>query len=102
MKPTCGAKTRTGAPCKSRVLHRKGKCKNHGGLSTGPRTEDGKRRSRNGAAKGRMIQRLRREKANKAGKGKTDGENCAPAHALPSARARASWSSACDLLALKE
>lgn len=45
----CGAKTRAGTPCKRRDLYRNGRCRLHGGLSTGPRTELGKRRSsRNG------------------------------------------------------
>lgn len=50
-RPLCGAKTRTGAPCKARVVWPKGDAKprkrrrNHGGLSTGPRTLEGKKRS---------------------------------------------------------
>jgi hypothetical protein len=44
-QPACGARTRQGTPCKSRVLHRGGRCRNHGGLSTGPRTGEGKSRS---------------------------------------------------------
>lgn len=42
---TCGARTRAGTPCKRRDLYRSGRCKLHGGLSTGPRTAKGKRRS---------------------------------------------------------
>ncbi|HZV58636.1 MAG TPA: HGGxSTG domain-containing protein [Sphingobium sp.] len=42
---TCGALTRTGTFCKRRDLYRSGRCKLHGGLSTGPRTAKGKRRS---------------------------------------------------------
>ena len=34
---TCGAKTRAGTPCKRRDLHGSGRCKFHGGLSTGPK-----------------------------------------------------------------
>lgn len=46
---TCGARTRAGTPCKRRDLYRSGRCKLHGGLSTGPRTAKGKHRSsRNG------------------------------------------------------
>jgi len=41
----CGAKTRQGMPCKNTRLYKNGRCKNHGGLSTGPRTEDGKARA---------------------------------------------------------
>ncbi|WP_275957929.1 HGGxSTG domain-containing protein [Pseudomonas sp. dw_358] len=34
---TCGAKTRAGEPCKRRDLYISGRCKLHGGLSTGPK-----------------------------------------------------------------
>lgn len=44
-KKFCGAKTRTGAPCKNMRLYPNGRCKNHGGLSTGCKTEEGKRKS---------------------------------------------------------
>ena len=40
----CGAKNRRGLPCQARALDN-GRCRNHGGLSTGPKSEDGKRRS---------------------------------------------------------
>ncbi|WP_298360596.1 HGGxSTG domain-containing protein [uncultured Litoreibacter sp.] len=36
--------TRVGRPCKSRVLLKSGRCKNHGGKSTGPRTPEGRKR----------------------------------------------------------
>lgn len=42
---TCGAKTRAGTACKRRDLWSNGRCRLHGGLSTGPRTEQGKKRS---------------------------------------------------------
>ena len=46
---TCGAKTRAGTPCKRKDLYGNGRCKLHGGLSTGPKTKRGKRKSaRNG------------------------------------------------------
>lgn len=35
---TCGAKTRAGTPCKRRDLYKSGRCRLHGGLSTGPKT----------------------------------------------------------------
>lgn len=41
----CGAKTRAGHPCKNKQIYPNGRCKFHGGLSTGPRTLEGKRRS---------------------------------------------------------
>ncbi len=42
---TCGAKTRQGTPCKRKDLLKGGRCRLHGGLSTGPKTLEGKRRS---------------------------------------------------------
>jgi len=48
---TCGAKTRKGTPCKAPPVWNKttdkamnGRCKMHGGLSTGPKTEAGRQR----------------------------------------------------------
>lgn len=41
----CGARTRFGTPCKRRDLYRSGRCRLHGGLSTGPKTREGKARS---------------------------------------------------------
>ena len=41
----CGAKTRAGTPCKRKDIYRSTRCRYHGGLSTGPRTEEGKKRS---------------------------------------------------------
>ena len=41
----CGAKTRAGTPCKLRSIYDNGRCKFHGGLSTGPKTPEGKKRS---------------------------------------------------------
>lgn len=33
--PRCGAKTRSGHPCKSPAIHGKARCRMHGGKSTG-------------------------------------------------------------------
>ncbi|MGE3536744.1 MAG: HGGxSTG domain-containing protein [Candidatus Tectimicrobiota bacterium] len=42
----CGARTRQGTSCQRRDLYgHTGRCKFHGGWSTGPRTSEGKRRS---------------------------------------------------------
>jgi len=42
----CGATTRKGTPCKQRNIGlANGRCKFHGGDSTGPRTRKGKKRS---------------------------------------------------------
>lgn len=40
-KPICGAKTRKGTPCQRKLLLKGGKCPNHGGMSTGPKTDKG-------------------------------------------------------------
>ena len=38
----CGAKTRSGAPCAKPAMERKRRCRLHGGLSTGPKTAEGR------------------------------------------------------------
>ena len=43
--PRCGAKTRKGTLCKSPAM-KNGRCRMHGGKSTGPRTAEGLKRSR--------------------------------------------------------
>ena len=40
----CGARTRKGIPCRARALPGKARCKFHGGLSTGPKTAEGRMR----------------------------------------------------------
>jgi hypothetical protein len=42
---TCGAKNRRGLPCQCKELYENGRCRFHGGLSTGPRTPEGKARA---------------------------------------------------------
>ncbi len=41
----CGAKTRRGTPCKAPAM-KNGRCRLHGGKSTGPRTPEGLKRSK--------------------------------------------------------
>jgi len=41
--PRCGAKTRKGLPCLCPAM-KNGRCRLHGGKSTGPKTEAGKKR----------------------------------------------------------
>ncbi|TDL88025.1 helix-turn-helix domain-containing protein [Meridianimarinicoccus aquatilis] len=41
---SCGARTRKGTACKASPLPGKKRCKFHGGMSTGPRTPEGKER----------------------------------------------------------
>jgi hypothetical protein len=48
--PRCGAKTRKGTPCKGPAM-RNGRCRMHGGASTGPRTGPGLARSRRANSK---------------------------------------------------
>jgi hypothetical protein len=48
--PRCGAKTRKGTPCKGPAM-RNGRCRMHGGASTGPRTQAGLARSRQANSK---------------------------------------------------
>lgn len=48
---TCGAKTRAGTSCKITTIYENGRCKFHGGLSSGPKTEEGKKRSSMNAKK---------------------------------------------------
>jgi hypothetical protein len=44
-KAICGAHARsTGKPCQAKAM-KNGRCRNHGGLSTGPKTPGGKARS---------------------------------------------------------
>nr|WP_084112971.1 HGGxSTG domain-containing protein [Belnapia moabensis] len=38
--PRCGAKTRSGQPCRAPAMSN-GRCRMHGGASTGPRTPEG-------------------------------------------------------------
>jgi len=40
----CGARTRQGRPCLRRPVKGNRRCPNHGGLSTGPRTAEGRAR----------------------------------------------------------
>lgn len=40
---TCGAKNRKGEPCRKTELYLNGRCKFHGGMSTGPTSDSGKK-----------------------------------------------------------
>lgn len=42
-KACCGARTRQGKPCAGKALAN-GRCRNHGGLSTGANTAEGRRK----------------------------------------------------------
>jgi hypothetical protein len=43
-RPLCGARTRKGTRCASRVVKGQERCRLHGGLSTGPKTAEGRAR----------------------------------------------------------
>ena len=43
-KQFCGARTRRGTSCLCKALEN-GRCKFHGGMSTGPKTPEGRRRA---------------------------------------------------------
>lgn len=60
-RPLCGARTRKGGTCQARAMKGRTRCKNHGGMSTGPRTPEGK--ARIAAAARQRWQRYQEEKA---------------------------------------
>jgi hypothetical protein len=43
-RPACGAQNRQGKPCSVKVEPGKRRCRFHGGLSTGPKSEEGRAR----------------------------------------------------------
>lgn len=45
---TCAATTRAGTPCKRKDIYSNGRCKFHGGMSTGAKTAEGKARQLEG------------------------------------------------------
>jgi hypothetical protein len=63
-RPRCGAKTRKGTPCQAAGIGRGGRCKFHGGMSTGPRTSEGRARTRDGYF--RWLARVRASRAHVA------------------------------------
>ena len=62
LREICGAKNRRGLPCQCKLLLRGGRCKYHGGMSTGPRTPEGRKRALEALRKGWL-------RSAKAGKG---------------------------------
>ena len=59
----CAAKTRSGTPCQCPAMP-SGRCRLHGGLSTGPKTAEGIERIRRAVTKhGRYTERAKAERA---------------------------------------
>ncbi len=44
LRPLCGARTRAGGTCQARAVFGRARCRRHGGLSTGPKTPEGRAR----------------------------------------------------------
>ena len=59
----CEAKTKKGTPCQRPAKLLVGRCRLHGGASTGPRTEDGLKRLVASKTKHGRFTKLEREKA---------------------------------------
>src|SRR6056297_2160612 len=59
----CGAKTRSGEPCKKAAMKGRSRCRNHGGASTGPRTEAGRARIAAAQLKHGRLTKEKREEA---------------------------------------
>lgn len=79
-RPRCGARTRAGHPCKAPALWiagaagpRNGRCRMHGGLSTGPRTPEGRQRCAD-AARRAMATRLAAEATAAAARAQAEAE----------------------------
>lgn len=63
----CGARSKAGTPCQRPAVKQTGRCRRHGGKSTGPRTEEG--RARIAAAQtthGRLTKEKRAEARQRA------------------------------------
>lgn len=59
----CNARTRSGTPCRSKSEPGKSRCRLHGGLSTGPRTPEGRKKI--AAAQRRRWEQHNKKKADK-------------------------------------
>lgn len=62
LRPLCGAKTRAGGTCRAKAVSGKKRCRLHGGLSTGPKTGEG--RAKIATSNLRRAQQRQREKRN--------------------------------------
>lgn len=62
----CGATTRAGTPCRITTTNHGGRCRLHGGMSTGAKTKAGRKRQRDG-----YRAWLEKQRASKAGRKRT-------------------------------
>lgn len=67
-RPRCGAMTRAGAPCQAPAVWDRerdealnGRCRRHGGLSTGPKSQEGRQRAIEAMKEGHRRWRDRRK-----------------------------------------
>jgi hypothetical protein len=61
--PVCGSPCKGGGICKSTVVFPNGRCALHGGLSTGPKTDSGRRRALNALERVNLQRRLDQQRA---------------------------------------
>jgi len=80
-RPRCGARCRDGSPCEAPAVWNRrldrpvnGRCWMHGGLSTGPKTEEGRRRIAL-SNRTRSAEPVARREAGQTRRGNTTGEN---------------------------
>jgi hypothetical protein len=79
----CGARTRSGKVCLGPAIRGKTRCRLHGGLSTGPRTEEGRARSRRARwIHGRYSQEAREAKIRAAEHAQMVADATADAHRI--------------------
>jgi hypothetical protein len=64
---TCGAKSRRGSPCKLTAIYSNGRCKFHGGCSTGPRSAEGRAKSAQNGKLGGWHKYFRKPEPNPMG-----------------------------------
>lgn len=68
MRSRCGARTRAGHPCRAPHVRGKKRCRMHGGLSTGPKTQAGRERVREGYRRSLIEDLEQRERDRAAGR----------------------------------
>lgn len=80
LERTCGARgKRTGLPCPHTAVYANGRCRWHGGLSTGPKTAEGRAKA---AMNSRWRERLADPADARPGAGQDDGRKQVAAHRL--------------------